>query len=567
MALLLLAAPTASAFSFSSLLPGPEVLSYPKIGVSGTLMQRGRQLLMNAPTPAVVHGARWLGTFAPLISNDTFVGTFIGRLQASAALLHDLPTLAKEGRLTGAVRHARRMLLQGPDVVGRRLQTTGYINLASLLSDVRAEYLCTGNGPTSTDIKSAFDELLDDVSPGNSATLGPSIAVIEQGISCFCNIDVSDSRLQAAADLAIDLVNGETKTGAQIYDAIAGAIEALFTTSILCHSDCKLALEQIMVYTLATGTLVSEEVLGELTSSTASIASNTAAEEAGLAAATPACMCSVQWGAILANVRTPGVALSTRLEDLISGDASLTIGDGSVPALRADIQALFRVLLGESGFLGSLAYCSGDCRTFLTWLTDLELTWLTGFPFSDLIDEAGGIVGRRLTQQPSAPVESLSGERPQVQRAVPAVVPRRSSRRALSTAVYDSTIDAIKAAAVNCVCEYLDFDQLIAKFDLLTDDWFDRLTGGGSVEHGAIDALFELDRALVADWTFSWYGLCGGYTDGCVKTQTEFGKLLGLIEENWATGGVLAYSVCPLPPHRAQHGGVTPPSLLDLTTV
>jgi len=216
-------------------------------------------------------------------------------------------------------------------------------------------------------------------------------------------------------------------------------------------------------------------------------------------------MCSVQWGAILANVRTPGVALSTRLEDLVSGDASLTIGDGSVPALRADIQALFRVLLGESGFLGSLAYCSGDCRTFLAWLTDLELTWLTGFPFSDLIDEAGGIVGRRLTQQPSAPVES--GERPQL-----AVVPRR--RRALSTAVYDTTIDAIKAAAVNCVCDYLDFDELIDKFDLLTDDWFDRLTGGGSgsVEHGAIDALFELDRALVADWTFSWYGLCGGYT-------------------------------------------------------
>ena len=62
------------------------------------------------------------------------------------------------------------------------------------------------------------------------------------------------------------------------------------------------------------------------------------------------------------------------------------------------------------GFLGSLAYCSGDCRTFFTWLIDLELTWLTGFPFKDLIDETDDIVGRRLSQ--SAPVES--GERQQL---------------------------------------------------------------------------------------------------------------------------------------------------------
>ena len=519
-AALLLASSSASAFSFSSLLATPEV-SYPKIGVTGTLMQHGRQLLMNAPTPAVVHGARWLGTFAPLISNDTFVGSFLDRLQASAALLHDIPTLAKEGRLAKTVRHARRMLLQGASVVGRRTSEVDYFNLAESLDSLRNEFLCNGNGPTSQEIKDSFDELLDDISPGNSATLGPSVATIDQAISCFCNIDVSSSSLQAAADLAIDLINGQSKTAEQIYDAISDSIEAIFSTNILCHSDCKLALEQMMVYSLATGTLVAEEILGDLSSETVSIAKNTAEEEAGLAETTPACMCSVQWGSILTNVKTPALALSARLEDLISGDTSLTVGDGSIPALRSDIQAVFRVLLGENGFLGNLGYCSGDCRSWLTWLVDLELTWVTGFPFSDLVDAASR---RRLSSLP-APVESSEQQ---------LAVPKRS--RALSTAVYDPTIDEIKTAAVNCVCEYLDYDELIGKFDIMTDDWFDRVSG---TTEQAIDAVFEIDKAVVADWFFSWYGVCGGYTDGCVKTQTELGKLIGLIEENWATGGVL----------------------------
>ena len=51
-----------------------------------------------------------------------------------------------------------------------------------------------------------------------------------------------------------------------------------------------------------------------------------------------------------------------------------------------------------------------------------------------------------------------------------------------------------------------------------------------------------LPRALIADWWMSHYGVCGGYTDGCVRAQSEMLKLFGLIEAHWVDGGILRHS-------------------------
>ena len=183
----------ASSFSLPSLDYFTKA-SYPKAGVTDAMLARVQRLLEAAPTPVVVHGARFLSRFAPLLPNSTKAGGAVALLKqrlSGLPALRDLPALARSGELPRAARRGLSTLLHGDAPTtglaavltraARRLSETdtSYIDLAVEFESLRGEAgVCSGE-VSSQEFKDAVDELFDEMLD-DSSSLGPSIGLVEQ---------------------------------------------------------------------------------------------------------------------------------------------------------------------------------------------------------------------------------------------------------------------------------------------------------------------------------------------------------------------------------------------------
>ena len=537
--LALLALSASAAFSLDTFLPSgiAELVSHP---VSREVVERGRRVLEVSPTPKIVRAGRVLSMFMPQGVNNTIINAIVERMSATPSF-SDVKGMVYEGKFKQAFsalarggRHAvARRLGHGTIDIGNGVEP---ISVTSLWSQLKTETDLCSDADLAQSLKNQLDEQVNELfggQPCGSSGVQDSrcidLALIQQGISCACAIDVSNSAFQELVDAAYDIIDQPTPylrpSNEDIYDLVVNAIDATFSSDVLCNGNCKTALEQIIKYAYELGTYSAEVELKSWMNNDNIAFGDTVAEEEQLARTTPECICSIEFKNILTNAKTATMPLISEAVDFIDGTISLQVGDGSIPNLIDKVQTSLKSIIGKTGFGGPSGLCSGSCRSLESAIWDLELTFLVGIPYKQVIDYAATLDDRRQLAI-ALPHRLLAG--------------RKLAGRRL-TEVYDSTIDTIATAIPNCGCDYLNVDKLIDTLDIIDDDWLTKLGAGDDDANQTtiMDAVFEIDKELVANWFFSQYGVCGGFNDGCVRVQTELARLFGLVEENFAAGGLL----------------------------
>ena len=419
--LALLALSASAAFSLDTFLPSgiAELVSHP---VSREVVERGRRVLEVSPTPKIVRAGRVLSMFMPQGVNNTIINAIVERMSATPSF-SDVKGMVYEGKFKQAFsalarggRHAvARRLGHGTIDIGNGVEP---ISVTSLWSQLKTETDLCSDADLAQSLKNQLDEQVNELfggQPCGSSGVQDSrcidLALIQQGISCACAIDVSNSAFQELVDAAYDIIDQPTPylrpSNEDIYDLVVNAIDATFSSDVLCNGNCKTALEQIIKYAYELGTYSAEVELKSWMNNDNIAFGDTVAEEEQLARTTPECICSIEFKNILTNAKTATMPLISEAVDFIDGTISLQVGDGSIPNLIDKVQTSLKSIIGKTGFGGPSGLCSGSCRSLESAIWDLELTFLVGIPYKQVIDYAATLDDRR--QLAIAPPHRLLG--------------------------------------------------------------------------------------------------------------------------------------------------------------
>jgi hypothetical protein len=117
--------------------------------------------------------------------------------------------------------------------------------------------------------------------------------------------------------------------------------------------------------------------------------------------------------------------------------------------------------------------------------------------------------------------------------------------RRLAFTDYEDLVNSIGDSSVACMCLYIDTDKMLAVLDEINTDLVTKvqnLVEDGDDESNQLAVAakgVEVFRAGVDDWFFSYYGICGGKSDGCLKVQIDVFSLIGRLEEHALDKGIL----------------------------